>query len=67
MTRYKRMGYRAAVRWIADNDDTTVPEGWDAVDLVGGLISVLLVADIFKGGDNDLVARDVLRAEGRHP
>jgi hypothetical protein len=56
-----RASYREAVQWIADNDAAGDD---DPVDVLNGLISVLLVADIFRV-DADKVARDVWNR--RHP
>jgi hypothetical protein len=67
------MGYREAIQWIADNDDTswtswTPVTHQEHVDHVSRLVSVLLVADIYQDGNAEKVASDVLRrvrARGR--
>jgi hypothetical protein len=51
----KRASYKQAVQWITDNDSAGDN---DPVDELAGLISVLLVADIFAV-DARKVARDV--------
>ena len=59
----KRASYRDAVAWIAYNDG----EGdYDArsVAYVQGMISTLLVADLF-GVEPERVARDVVRLRSR--
>lgn len=57
----RRASYRAAVRWIAENDapgdDLTVEE-------YAGLVSVCLVADLFDV-DQERVAADVVRCRER--
>lgn len=53
----KRPSYRAAVRWIADNDEPAEREA----ETIAGLISVVLVADLF-GVEPARVAGDVLKA-----
>lgn len=56
----KRLGYREAVRWIAQNDDTDdLMNGHDAHP-----VTVCLVADLF-GKDTAAVAADVVRAVRR--
>lgn len=59
----KRKGYRFGVEWIALNDD---PGSSDAqnVEELRGLISVLLLADLFGKAPED-VARDVARYRAR--
>jgi hypothetical protein len=51
----KRASYRAAVRWIALNDESIEREH----GVVAGLASVVLVADLFDV-ETDRVAREVL-------
>lgn len=59
--------YRDAIAWIAANDGAgDTPEGlsWEQVfDMVDGLVTVCLVADVF-GKDQAAVAAEVLRARG---
>lgn len=58
----KRQGYRAAVQWLADNDDCE----WLDEDDAAPSVSTCLVADIF-GVDTDRVTTDLRRRrqEGR--
>ena len=56
----KRASYREAVQWIAVNDEP----GEKDVEVMQGMISVCLVADIF-GADQAVVAKDVMRARER--
>ena len=56
----KRPSYRAAVQWIADNDETAETD----VRELALLISVSLVADLF-GKHVDDVAKDVARARAK--
>lgn len=55
---FKSPSYRFGVQWIAINDD---PGSGDALDVesVRGMVSVLLIADLF-GCDPLLVASDVV-------
>jgi hypothetical protein len=58
-----RASYREAVRWIADNDE---PDE-DDPEFVSELISVQLVADLWRKSPGQ-VARAVVRArEGNEP
>lgn len=50
-------GYKYAVKWIADNDETACTDHEE----IKTLISVVLTADLF-GVTPDKVADDVLRA-----
>lgn len=50
-----RAGYRRAIEWIAFNDETACMDA----DVMSGLISVVLVADLF-GKDAMKVATDVI-------
>lgn len=56
----KRPGYRAAVKWIAMNDEPTEHR----VEEMERLISVALVADMF-GAETARVARDVIHLRAR--
>jgi hypothetical protein len=56
-----RMGYRAAVMWIALNDNSG---NGDTVGEIAGYITVALVADL-AGKTMDAVAEDVMRARVR--
>lgn len=59
------IGYRAAIRWLALNDDCQ----WCIDDEEAGSVSAALVADIY-GVDDEKVRRDlkkVLAEEGRTP
>lgn len=47
--------YQRAVQWIADNDEPTIEDWRD----MSGLLTVLLVADMFGKDERD-VARDVV-------
>lgn len=60
----KRASYREGIAWIAMNDD---PDSSDAYDLeqLSGLISVLLLADLF-GVDPEKVAKDVIKHRRKH-
>jgi hypothetical protein len=51
----KRASYRTAVQWIADNDEPTITDPAE----MDGLISVLLVADLFEV-ESSKVAADVI-------
>lgn len=51
-----RMSYRAGVHWIAHNDE---PGEFD-VDVVAGLISVVMLADL-SGHPAETIARAVIR------
>lgn len=53
----RKLGYRAALAWIARNDDTE----WLAYNDAAPSVALLLVADIF-GMDVDKAARDLRRA-----
>lgn len=55
----KRPGYREAIRWIADNDDTEWVRRGDAES-----VTAALVADLF-GVPDDRVKRDLARALDR--
>lgn len=55
----KRASYREAVTWIAENDSTADSDANDP-DVVGYLVSSVLVADIF-GVEPEKVGRDVVR------
>lgn len=52
----KRASYRAGVDWIALNDETAELD----VEVVQGMISVCLLADLFEKHQED-VAADVVR------
>ena len=52
--------YAEAVAWIANNDETAETEA----DVIASLISVVLVADLWRKEPED-VAADVLRARSR--
>lgn len=52
----KRPGYRRAIEWIASNDEPTELEA----DEMDGLISVVLVADLFDI-ESARVAADVVK------
>lgn len=54
-------GYKFAIQWIADEDNMGDD---DPPDVLGGYVSVALVADIY-GKDQDEVAKDVYKL--RHP
>lgn len=56
MSNMKRASYRAAVEWIAMNDEPSQTEPRD----VAGYISTCLIADLF-GVEPSRVARDVIR------
>lgn len=53
----KRASYWAAVAWIANNDS---PADNDPVEILRGLVSVCLVADLF-GVESSKVAADVMK------
>jgi hypothetical protein len=53
----KRPGYREAIRWIADNDDTEWVNDNDPI----ASVTAALVADLF-GVSCDRVARDLTKA-----
>lgn len=55
----RRASYRHAIEWIAENDEPTA-----TYEELGGLISVVLVADLF-GVENWKVAADVERWRNR--
>ena len=61
---YRRPGYRAAVEWIADNDDSSRTEFREVVNT----ITVRLVAELWGGygcgATPDKVAADVLACRG---
>lgn len=59
----RKQGYRFGVSWIAENDD---PASSDAenVEELRGLISVMLLADLF-GKEPEDVARDVAKYRAR--
>jgi hypothetical protein len=60
----KRASYRQGVAWIALNDDPGSIEKYQ-LDTLSGLISVLLLADLF-GKDSEAVARDVIAYRKKH-
>lgn len=53
----KRPGYREAIAWIAENDSAGDD---DPLDVLDGLVTVCLVADLFRL-DNKKVAADVFQ------
>lgn len=56
-----RPSYRAAVAWIANNDSPgDSPGDNDPAEIIAGLVTVCLVADLF-GVSNERVAADVIR------
>lgn len=59
----KRASYRAAIEWIAANDEagTDGPGNPDAEANVACYVTTLLVADLFDA-DPQRIARDVMRA-----
>lgn len=57
----KRASYRAGVEWIAMNDEPTERDP----ELVKGVISVCLLADLF-GCEAAVVAQDVVRYREKH-
>lgn len=56
----KRPGYREAIRWIAENDDTTWIHDADPIPCV----TVALVADLF-GVEDKKVVSDIVRELNR--
>jgi hypothetical protein len=59
----RRPSYRAAVRWVAENDSAGDTDALD-VGPVSELITTVLVADLF-GVDPVRVAVDVIQVRGR--
>lgn len=55
-------GIKYAVRWIAENDESAETDA----EVLSGLATVLLVADLF-GKDEADVARRVAAFKSRHP
>lgn len=55
----KRASYREAVAWVALNDSAADDDALE-VEAVSGLVSTVLVADIFDV-DPERVARDIIR------
>ncbi len=59
----RRATYRFGMMWVAENDDPWVAENDDPgcldVEVVAGIISTLLVADLF-GKDPKAVAEDIV-------
>lgn len=53
-------GYKAAVRWIAENDETDIGD-----EHHGYILTILLVADLWQNGDADKVARDVMKVRAK--
>jgi cbb3-type cytochrome oxidase subunit 1 len=53
--------YKAAVQWIAENDEPT----WYGVDSVALMLTVVLVADLFGKTPED-VAKSVVRYRRTH-
>jgi uncharacterized protein YidB (DUF937 family) len=56
----KRAGYREAVQWIADNDDTEWVRNDKDTALGTPSVTACLVADLF-GVDEERVRRDIKR------
>ena len=63
-----RASYRAAVAWIAANDEsgTDTPSNPDAEASVACYVTTLLIADIFDV-EPERIARDVMRARRKDP
>jgi len=58
MARMKRPSYRAAIEWIASNDDAGSPDAL-VPEIVGNYVSSCLVADLF-GVEQSRVGLDVV-------
>jgi hypothetical protein len=56
----KAASYRAAIKWIAEND-SAADDGADDPEVCSMLVTAVLIADIFDV-DSDKVGADIVRA-----
>ena len=59
------VGYKAAVKWIADNDESRLAD-YNDVEEISGMLTVNLVADLWHKNAED-VARDVVTERKKNP